>query len=107
MTWGTLSAGKRVRWRCYYLTHRDLANDIVSSQRDRVKGLRATDRQRQILDLIAEGKSDKEIAAALRIAVPTVRTHLSRFYSANRIRNRTEAALLWRGTGGPKRLEDA
>jgi DNA-binding NarL/FixJ family response regulator len=32
-------------------------------------------REREVLQLVAEGKSSKEIAAALQIAVPTVETH--------------------------------
>jgi DNA-binding NarL/FixJ family response regulator len=38
-------------------------------------GLRLTARQRQILQLLAEGKSSKEVAAALNISVKTVETH--------------------------------
>jgi DNA-binding NarL/FixJ family response regulator len=34
-----------------------------------------TDREREVLQLIAEGHRSKEIAARLRIAVPTVETH--------------------------------
>jgi DNA-binding NarL/FixJ family response regulator len=34
-----------------------------------------TPRERQVLQLLAEGKSSKEIAAALEIALPTVETH--------------------------------
>jgi len=60
-----------------------------------MKLLRVTRRQSQILDLLAEGKSDKEIAVALHIAVATVRTHLMRFYRVNGFHNRTEAALHW------------
>lgn len=59
--------------------------------------LRATNRQREILDLVAQGISDKEISIALGIGIPTVRTHLERFYRANGIHNRTEAAIRWRG----------
>ena len=38
-------------------------------------GLRLTARQRQILQLLAEGKSSKEVAAALNISVKTAETH--------------------------------
>jgi len=34
-----------------------------------------TAREREVLQLVAEGKSSKEIAAALQIALPTVETH--------------------------------
>lgn len=39
---------------------------------------RLTDRQREILQLIAEGRSTKEIAAMLDLSVKTVETHRSR-----------------------------
>jgi DNA-binding NarL/FixJ family response regulator len=38
-------------------------------------GLRLTARQRQILQLLAEGKSSKEVAASLNISVKTAETH--------------------------------
>lgn len=34
-----------------------------------------TPREREVLQLVAEGKSSKEVAAALEIALPTVETH--------------------------------
>ena len=52
-------------------------------------------RQEQILRLAALGDTDKEIAAALGIAVPTVRTHLDRFFRDHGVRNRTEAVAVW------------
>jgi DNA-binding NarL/FixJ family response regulator len=38
-------------------------------------GLRLTSRQKQILQLLAEGKSSKEVAVALNISVKTAETH--------------------------------
>jgi DNA-binding NarL/FixJ family response regulator len=37
--------------------------------------LRLTDRQREIVQLLAEGKSSKEVATALNISVKTAETH--------------------------------
>jgi DNA-binding NarL/FixJ family response regulator len=42
---------------------------------NREAGLRLTTRQRQIVQLLAEGKSSKEVAAALNISVKTAETH--------------------------------
>jgi DNA-binding NarL/FixJ family response regulator len=42
---------------------------------NRKNGLRLTARQKQILQLLAEGKSSKEVAAALNISVKTAETH--------------------------------
>ena len=63
-------------------------------------------RQAQILELVAKGQSDKEIAGQLEVSLPTVRTHLHRFYKDNGVRNkdngvrnRAEAVALWSRSG--------
>jgi DNA-binding NarL/FixJ family response regulator len=48
-------------------------------------------REREVLQLIAEGKSSKEIATILKIAVPTVETH--RRQLMNKVKLRTVAEL--------------
>jgi DNA-binding NarL/FixJ family response regulator len=52
-------------------------------------------RQSQILSLMAEGLSDKEIARKIGISYPTVRTHVDRIFRDNGLRNRTEAVAVW------------
>jgi DNA-binding NarL/FixJ family response regulator len=42
---------------------------------NRKNGLRLTSRQRQILQLLAQGRSSKEVAVALNISVKTAETH--------------------------------
>jgi DNA-binding NarL/FixJ family response regulator len=42
---------------------------------NRKNGLRLTARQKQILQLLAEGKSSNEVAVALSISVKTAETH--------------------------------
>jgi DNA-binding NarL/FixJ family response regulator len=41
-------------------------------------GAALSDRERQVLQLVAEGQSNKQIGAALGIESNTVKTHLSR-----------------------------
>jgi len=60
-----------------------------------VPPLRGTGRQLQILELAAQGQSDKEIAVALGISVHTVRSHLQRLYSSHGLSNRAEAVASW------------
>ncbi|PYU24903.1 MAG: DNA-binding response regulator [Acidobacteria bacterium] len=43
--------------------------------RNRKNGLRLTSRQKQILQLLAEGRSSREVAVALNISVKTAETH--------------------------------
>jgi len=57
--------------------------------------LRGTPRQSQILELAAQGQSDKEVAVALGISVHTVRSHLQRLYRTHGLTNRAEAVASW------------
>ena len=51
-----------------------------------------TPTERQVADLVAQGRSNKEVAATLFLAVRTVEAHLSRVYAKLGIRSRTELA---------------
>jgi len=53
-----------------------------------------TDRERQILALLAEGLSNKAIAARLYLSVRTVEGHLANLYTRVGVHSRTEAALI-------------
>lgn len=55
--------------------------------------LRLSPRQRQLLSGLFDGLSDKQIAARLRISVPTVRTHLQRMFSRFQVQDRLELIL--------------
>jgi DNA-binding NarL/FixJ family response regulator len=57
--------------------------------------LRITPRQAQILELIAAGLPDKDIARRLGISRCTLRTHLDRFFRLNGIHDRAGAAAKW------------
>jgi len=52
-----------------------------------------TSRETEILALIAEGKSNKEIAAELFISVNTVKVHISNIFQKIEVSSRTEATL--------------
>jgi len=54
-------------------------------------------RQREILELVAEGSTNAEIAGRLFLSESTIKQHLRAAYKALGVRNRTEAAALWRG----------
>lgn len=52
-----------------------------------------TTREREVLDLMAEGLLYKEAADRMGLSVDTIRAHLRNIYKKLRVRNRTEAIL--------------
>ncbi|MGD8794920.1 MAG: response regulator transcription factor [Anaerolineae bacterium] len=58
-----------------------------------------TDREREILDLIARGKTNDEIAQALTISIKTVRNHVSNIYNKLQVADRAQAAIKARKAG--------
>jgi DNA-binding NarL/FixJ family response regulator len=61
---------------------------------DQQRGL--TERERQILHLLAKGASNKLIAREIRISEGTVKVHLRSIFRKLNVRNRTQAALIAR-----------
>jgi DNA-binding NarL/FixJ family response regulator len=52
-----------------------------------------TDRESEILSLLAKGYYDKELAEKLFLSIKTVRTHLRNIYKKLHVRSRTEAVV--------------
>ncbi|HKP54541.1 MAG TPA: LuxR C-terminal-related transcriptional regulator [Chloroflexia bacterium] len=60
---------------------------------------RLTARERAVLALVAEGKSNKEIAQRLFITRHTAKAHVSRLLHKLNKASRTELAVLWATSG--------
>lgn len=58
-----------------------------------------TDREREILNLIARGESNADIADALTISVKTVRNHVSNIFSKLQVADRAQAVIRAREAG--------
>lgn len=53
-----------------------------------------TDRELQVLKMVADGRSNKETALALRISDQTVKNHISHIFSKLNVNDRTSAVLI-------------
>lgn len=51
-----------------------------------------SDREKEVIELLARGYSDKEIAQRLEIKFPTVRSHVAKIFEKLHVRSRVEAA---------------
>jgi two-component system NarL family response regulator len=70
-----------------------IAPEAAARLADRVSSPSLTPREVAVLELVAKGKSNKEIGATLALAEGTVKTHLKRIYEKLGVGDRTEAAL--------------
>lgn len=52
-------------------------------------------REREVLALVADGKSNQEVAAELRISINTVEQHLKHIFEKLNVRNRTQASKVF------------
>jgi len=67
---------------------------IQTTQEAEQPGDDLTERETEVLQYLAEGKENKEIAQALNISLGTVRFHTSNIYTKLGVSNRTEATRL-------------
>jgi DNA-binding NarL/FixJ family response regulator len=82
---------------------RRLIESFVAARPRRPAGVTAlnglTDREREVLRLLALGRSNAEIAAALFIAEQTTKTHVSRILQKLGLRDRVQAVVFGYETG--------
>jgi ATP/maltotriose-dependent transcriptional regulator MalT len=70
-----------------------------SLNEQRLKDLGITPRELEILELIAQGLSNREIADKLFVSENTVKTHSSRLFDKLSARRRTQAVQIAKGMG--------
>jgi DNA-binding NarL/FixJ family response regulator len=69
------------------------ARALLESRRARTSGPQLTDREREVLGLVRDGLSNKQIARRLGIAERTVKAHLTSVFQRLGVTDRTQAAL--------------
>jgi DNA-binding NarL/FixJ family response regulator len=77
---------------------------LAAEQRPHVEADRLTAREREILELLDEGLSNKDIARRLSIEVRTVKNHVHNILEKLRVHRRGEAAARMRATRAASRI---
>jgi DNA-binding NarL/FixJ family response regulator len=72
---------------------REVAGKAFSSQESTLPHVSLTEREAGVLRLLAEGRSNKEIAAALHLTEGTVKGYMSTIFDKLGVEDRTQAAL--------------
>lgn len=81
-----------------------IARNAAGGNKARVlEAVRLTNREREVIDLLGEGLSNKEIAARLQIAIHTVKSHVHNVLEKLALHSRLEVAAFTHGEGGSRR----
>jgi DNA-binding NarL/FixJ family response regulator len=75
------------------------AQQLVAARRRAAPHEQLTEREQQVLGLVAKGTPNKVIAQRLNIAEKTVKNHISRIFQTLGVSDRTQAAL-WAARNG-------
>ena len=75
------------------LSHQ-VSSYLLRELQEPVKPTTLTDREAQVLNLLAQGKSNKEIASYLQIAEDTVKSHIRHILTKLGVQSRTQAVIL-------------
>ncbi|HKN83562.1 MAG TPA: response regulator transcription factor [Pyrinomonadaceae bacterium] len=75
------------------------ASEPFTLNQERVKHLGITKRELEILELIAQGMSNREIAEKLFVSENTVKTHSSRLFDKLSAKRRTQAVQIGKEMG--------
>ena len=76
-----------------------LGAGALVAARSRPPGFQLSEREREVLALVAEGLPNKLIARRLEISEKTVKAHLTRVYQQIGVSDRTQAAIWARRNG--------
>jgi len=78
-----------------------IVEDAARDGKVQLSDVRITKREREIIDLIGEGLSNKEIAQRLHLTIHTVKSHVHRILEKLLLHTRLQVAVYARGEGTP------
>jgi two-component system, NarL family, response regulator len=87
-----LQAGLVEAIRAVHAGQRRIPAEVAARLAERMDRTELTSREMEVLGLIVKGKSNKEIAASLKIAEGTVKIHINNILSKLGVSDRTQAA---------------
>ncbi|NFE81675.1 DNA-binding response regulator [Clostridium sporogenes] len=58
---------------------------------EKIKGELLTEREKEVMEILFEGASNKQIGERLNISLATVKTHMINIYSKLQVSNRVQA----------------
>jgi len=87
-------------WKQFFVElERFLRADAAGSARRDGHFLELTEREREVLELIARGLDNSQIAAELHMSPKTVRNHINAIFSKLSVRSRAQAIVRARDAG--------
>jgi DNA-binding NarL/FixJ family response regulator len=78
----------------YVVTRSSILKDTFTPDKQKLKMLQISKREYEVLQKMAAGNSNLEIAEALFVSENTIKTHVSSLYSKLNVKRRTEAIKL-------------
>ncbi len=78
-------------WAGRMLTTSKVYSNEFRRNENAIEYLQISDRELEVLELVAKGYSNKEIASNLFVSVNTVKTHLQKVYEKLEVNRRTQA----------------
>ncbi len=89
-------SGVPVQWRPNALSNRQSNGEHITGRSGQSSGIQLTHKQQQVMQYLASGLSNKEIARKLDLSPETIKTHLREIFTRMNVKNRTQAVSLYR-----------
>ncbi|UAW96940.1 hypothetical protein KEM63_08790 [Halopseudomonas nanhaiensis] len=86
-------------WERIQLIRSEAGVGTAQDQRQAAAVLDLTVKERQVMQLVAEGKSNKQIARDLNVAPETIKSHMKSIFAKLKVDNRAQAAVMLRQAG--------